>query len=246
MSPHPSAWVIEASVLGTPGVDLTGLDAHLQGCESCRQQQVEAREALGRFQRSVLPRTVDAVVARSGRRRRWFASPWALVPTLALSAALVLLLPRGLEAPSARTRIKGETALSVFAVRQGHVFAVEDGEALQAGDRLRFEVDHPKLPYLLIVSIDAGGNPSVYVPYDGAESVSIEADQRFVSPDSIELDAVPGPERVFVLLSQSPLAASQVEDELRRLRDPKEIRGTHRLAVPAETQLSLLWENRSR
>jgi hypothetical protein len=58
------------------------------------------------------------------------------------------------------------------------------------------------------------------------------------------LDAAPGPERVFALLSREPLDAAQVKRELARVGagGAAAIRGTRLLALSADEQPSVLFE----
>jgi hypothetical protein len=235
---HPSALVLEGFANGTTGLDFGSLPAHLESCRECQRQLEQAREARAEFGKYILPKTREQVVARS-RFRWWSLAPVALVPALGL--ALVMLVPR--PQVDREIRAKGEAAFTTFAERDGAISPVVDGSLLKAGDRLRFALDNPKLPYLLIVSVDAADHRSVYVPFNGRESVEIDPTQRFVSPGSIKLDPVAGPERVFVLLSRTPLPADDVLRQLRTIHGGQAIRETHRLNVEAETQLSLFWEN---
>jgi hypothetical protein len=242
VSRHPSALALEAALQGVEGADVAGVKMHLSECERCQARALELETERAQFERTVLPRTRAAM----GRRVRWVPlrslrwAPFLLAPVAAMLLLLVTPLA-SLRGPDLFR--KSGPSVSVYALRGERVFQVADGEHLRPGDRLRFEVDPAGLPYLLLVSIDAAGHPNVYTPYGGTESLAVEPHSRFVSPGSIELDTVAGPERIFVLLSRAPLFTPEVLNELTRLKDPEAVRQTGRLAVRAEVQLSFLWQN---
>lgn len=239
-APHLSAWLIAAVAQGTSNVP-PGALAHLRNCPDCRHELDLVVAARAEFQTSVLPRTRQQIERRFSRRRRNLWAALALVP--ALGAVLALWLPR--RAGIDDLGIKGDAALRVFVRRSGRVFSPNDGDTLAPGDQLRFEVDPGGLSYLLIVSVDALGHASTYVPYGGEESLAVDPDARFLSPGSIALDSVPGPERLFVLLSRAPLREDAVRPALQDLgrHGPDAIRAARRLPVPADAQLSFLWQN---
>jgi hypothetical protein len=141
-------------------------------------------------------------------------------------------------------RAKGEASLTVFRRHAGTVTALTDGAHVDPGDSLRFTAQPAGHRWLLVASIDAAGRPSVYVPYGGHASASIDPQRPFEDGGSITLDDTRGPERVFALFSDEPIAAA---DATRALADIarggwERIRSTSRLAVAAEFQTSLLLE----
>jgi len=233
---HVSALMLDALALDAlDGATAARVQAHLAGCGACRDQQHAASEQRARFTHDVLPRGVPA-----RRARRW---PWLAVPGLALAAVLALLLlpPRPDRPPE--LAIKGDASWQVFANRDGRTFPVRDGSELAAGDRIRFVVYPARARYLLVVSIDGRGAAMIYYPYGGERSAAVEGD-RVELPGSIELDAAPGPERIYALLSDTPIVASLV---MRHLQDvaaggADAIRGAGSLPVPARAQLSLVFE----
>jgi len=84
---------------------------------------------------------------------------------------------------------------------------------------------------------------SIYHPYGGDRSAAIEGD-RVELADSIELDDAPGPERIYAILSDRPIAADAVRSRLRDVAagGVAAIRGTHTLALPVRAELSLVFE----
>jgi hypothetical protein len=211
--------------------------AHLASCTACRADQ-EAEAALrAQFATRVLSRGLPV------RRPRWW--PWRVVPAIAAAAVLVALWlalrPRA--APAPELAIKGGASWQVFAHRAGQTFPVHDGIELAAGDRIRFVVVPDRAAYLIIASVDGGGAVTIYHPYGGDHSAAIEGD-RVELADSIELDDAPGPERIYALLSDRPIAADAVRSRLRDVAagGVAAIRGTRTLALPVRAELSLVFD----
>jgi hypothetical protein len=207
----------------------------------------EALEARDYFASHVFERTLPAVTRRAltGRWKAWIV-PLALAPALAV--ALVLAVPGrlGLPVPSGHDAygIKGAATLRVFALRDGAVSQVSSGEALAAGDQLRFQIEPAGARYVLIVSVDAQGTVGVYLPFEGTESAVVDGGGTFLSPDSVILDATPGPERVFALFSAKPIRVDTVAPLLETLgrAGPVAIREPRLLPLATEGQVSFLWE----
>jgi hypothetical protein len=133
-------------------------------------------------------------------------------------------------------------SFQVFARRADAVFAVHDGTELAAGDQIRFVVGSGGPEYLLVASVDGSGKPTVYYPYGGDHSGAVTNEPSEL-PGSIVLDAAPGPERVFALITKEPLDAAQVTRALAALgaRGPGAIRTTAAIDIPA-TQASIVFE----
>jgi hypothetical protein len=213
-----------------------GSDAHLASCARCQADADELAAVRAEFR----PRP-DAIVLRAPWRRWW----WMVVPAaVAAALALVYLQPAGLQpaglqpaglqpaglqpaglqpaglrpATTPDLGVKGsEPTLRVFANHAGDVFSVHDGTRLVAGDRIRFVVEPAGMPYVLIASIDSTGAATVYYPYGGIASAAIPPAERSELPGSIILDAAPGPERVFAMFSDAPIASAAVLDQLRQV-----------------------------
>lgn len=232
--PHISQLMLDALALRALDPDREArAHAHLAGCARCRDDARIAAELRQRFTTYVLPRGVPA--ARRPRRA------WLLIP--AFAAALVVIAWRARPAPVAELGIKGAASWQVFANHDGRVFAVHDGTTLAAGDRIRFAVTPAGARYLLVASIDGVGAATIYYPYDGPQSALIEG-ARVEPAGSIELDAAPGPERIYALLSDEPIAADTVTAQLRALAagGADAIRDARPLELPARAQLSLVFE----
>lgn len=218
------------------------VDAHLARCARCREELERAAELRRHFTAHVQPAGLPV------RPRRW---SWLLVPAVATVVLIVAIEPwrrparppRVDEAGIGELGIKGDASWLVFASRGGRVLPVHDGTELAAGDRIRFTVIPGGARYLLVASIDGRGTATIYVPYGGSQSAAIDGDR--VEPEgSIVLDAAPGPERIYALLSDAPIAAERVRAQLREIArgGSDAIRGTSALALPVRAQASLVFE----
>lgn len=243
---HISALVLDELALGALGPDAAAqADAHLEACAACRADRDTAQALREHFTREVLARTSP------GKRRGWLAPrrarwAWLAVPVLA-AAALALVYLRPAPAPPGLApdlAIKGDATWQLFARRDQQTFAVHDGTVLVAGDRVRFVVIPDGARYLLVVSVDGAGAVSTYFPFGGTASASLEPGARLELPDSIVLDSAPGPERVFALFSDEPIAVAAVQDQLRTIAagGARTIRETRTLDAKVRAQTSLVFE----
>jgi hypothetical protein len=235
--PHVSALKLDALALDALDRDAAErVRVHLDGCTACREDQRAAAELRAHFEGRVLPRGLPA--------RRPHRRPWLAVPAFAL-VVLAIALWRWPRPPE--LGIKGDASWQVFANRDGRTFAVRDGTELAAGDRIRFVVLPGGARYILVVSVDGGGAVTIYHPYSGERSAAIDGD-RVELEGSIVLDAAPGPERLYAVLTDEPLAAAAVKAPLGELAasGATAIRAARALPVPARAQLTLMFEKASR
>jgi hypothetical protein len=217
---------------------------HLEACAECRAELESARSLRERFSREVFARTVPRIRTASGWSLPWPTKNW-LLPALAgaFVVAAVLIVPlRSMLEPA--FSVKGDPTLRVFVHRGDRVFQVKESDALQPGDQVRFEVMPAGYPYLLIASVDGAGHANIYLPFGGRESAEISPERALMSPGSIVLDATPGPERVFVLLSKRPLPAAEVASVLETIGrgGATSIRRGGDISVGADAQVSFVWE----
>jgi len=236
MTPQPHVSQLMLDALALRALDRASearVHAHLASCASCRDDARIAAQLRQRFTVHVLPRGVPA---RRRERRAWLWIP-------PLVAALLAIGWCSRPAPVAELGIKGAASWWVFANRDGRVFAVRDGTTLAAGDRIRFTVTPAGARYLLVASIDGRGAATIYYPYGGPQSAIVQAD-RVEPAGSIELDAATGPERIYALLSDEPIAADTVIARLRAVAvgGADAIRGARALELPVRAQLSLVFE----
>jgi hypothetical protein len=233
---HPSLLVIDA--LAARQLDDAEATAHIASCERCRADLEAAEAACARFTRDVFPRTV----ANIRERRRWKLGLAMLAPVLA-AAALAIWFLRPHAPDDDDIRIKGELTFQVFAKRGDAIIPVRDSTRLAPGDQIRFVVGCGTPAYLLVASIDGAGHATIYYPYGGTRSARADAAPTEL-PGSIVLDASPGPERVFALVSDTPLETSDVEHALVELgaHGADAIRGARTLDVPVARQTSVVFE----
>jgi len=240
---HPSSFVIDALAAGKLAeAEAAQARTHVEACARCRGDLAAAEAACAHFTREVLPRTIGNLRPRPSRWRLF--GPALLVPVFAVIALVLWQGRRGGDpALEEDVRIKGALTFQVYANRGEEVIPVRDHTRLAAGDKIRFVVGSGGPAYLLVVSIDGAGNPTVYYPYQGARSGSVTKEPSEL-PGSIVLDAAPGPERVFGLVSVEPLDAAVVMRALAALgaRGPSAIRETRTLDVPATVQASVVFE----
>jgi hypothetical protein len=199
----PSDLELESYLLEPAG---SRLEPHLDACTRCREQLAEMRRVGDEFRREVFPATVDAVVERSGARRR---PRWLLVaaPLSAAAAAAILLAVR---APSSYVGVKGGgLALTVFVDGADGARAAADGQAVPAGAALRFEVRPARTCQLWIVSIDGRGQVSRLFPASGETAASVATAGTL--PGGALLDGRAGPERIYAVCTPSALAFNEVE-----------------------------------
>jgi hypothetical protein len=238
---HLSSFELDSLALGalSPAA-AERAEAHLRGCPRCAVDRDQLAAARARFAQVVLPRTRERVLGRSAtpfwRRSRW----WSLVPAAALAAGLLFFFGKpgarlGPGDPDILTKGGGASA-AIFGQRDGGVFAVHEGERLRAGDAIRFVVAPGGLGYVIVGSADGAGHGTVYYPSDGATaSAAVAPDAKSELPGAVVLDDAPGPERVFVLFSRTPLDAAAVTAALSDLarRGTAAIRATRTLPLPA-------------
>lgn len=157
------------------------------------------REFLARFpdRQSLLSR------GRPSRQPLLFAG----VAAATAVAAVFALAPRD----TIRTK-GGGTAVEMFVERDGVAQRFTD-QPLREGDTLvfRYSTEHR---YLLGVGLEASGAVSSIIVGTDGKSVPIESGQQRVAPTGVRLDDYIGSERIFVLLSDSPLDARRVEQAI--------------------------------
>ena len=245
---HLSALQLDALLMNAlPAGEDAQAKEHLAGCPQCRSECEIALAARDHFQQFVLPRTLDAIQGRA--QRPWWRqvfTPWTLAPAMAVTAAWVLLvyMPHPPQSSTSNLGLKGTAAMQIFANHNGQVFPVRDGATLSAGDQIRFVVTPAGMPYLLVASVDGTGKPAIYFPYQGSQSGRLEDTARMELAGSIVLDAAPGPERVFAIFSKDPIFAAHVQEQLTALgaRGPEAIRAAQHLQIPAQGQISVVFE----
>lgn len=223
-------------------------------CPVCRAALDDARREATAFTRTVGPRTLPVIEARLARWRMvWFASAGLAAVAAVAAVALVWFAGRAITAPGIAPRApmiaaKGDPALHVMARQhtggEDHVFEVQDGAALRPGDAIRFAIDADG-GYLLVVSVDGAGQLSVYHPYGGDRSAPLDAPgHRAVLDGSIVLDDAPGPERIWAVISDRPIAVAELRAQLAAIQagGPSAIRRGVEIRIAGARQASLWFE----
>jgi hypothetical protein len=229
---------------------------HLRECPRCAELERSWRAAHDEFAeqaslRSIEPRSeVKALVAKNSPvpRRILIA---AMVAPIAAGLLLFLLPPKSrvpagenLAAAGSDIVEKGGPNLALVARRGDRVFAVTSREKLRAGDQIRFVLQNATYPFVLIASVDGGGGANIYAPYDAVESARFGPSERLEIPGSIVIDASPGPERVFALLSSRPLRTADVRVALAAIgaRGVGAIRDALHLDIGADAEATVMFE----
>jgi len=224
---------------------------HLEACAECRGHLDSLQRSARHFELHVRARTEERVLAAldrrvpsPSRRRRWELMTLGFVAAAAALLVVARVTPRQPAAADADLRWKGDASLTVFRRHAGAVSILSDGTRVDPGDGLQFTADPAGHHWLLVVSIDAGGHATVYLPYGGSTSAPIDPGRRFQDTGSITLDDTRGPERIFALFSDRPIAADDATRALTEIgrRGAEAIRSTRHLPIAAEVQTSLLLE----
>jgi hypothetical protein len=250
---HVSPAALDAYEMGlTSEAEQASIEAHLGVCGRCADAQRTRKQAAERFLRDVLPRTAAAATARTQSDAAWVKRFVFVALPLAgatLFAFMATTVPREHQAPAplldpgADLGIKG-VGFRVFARRGERVTPVASGARLRAGDAIRFVLEPTGMRYAMVASVDGRGRASVYVPFDGTESVAIDPGARWEAPGSVVLDAAPGPERLFLIVSAQPVSSDVVLDRLRSIgaAGAAGIRSVASLPLNGTAQASLLIE----
>ncbi len=206
----------------------TSAKAHLSACEVCNSRWAEVNEDKQRFEQFVFARTLPKVEAAAQQNLsplgklnlRW------LMPVLGLVtagvAAFVLhaaLAGAGGSNEDPYLGVKGQAPmLEVFAMREaGRPFSVKRGQSLKPKDRIRFVVNPAGAAYVLVASRDGKGAFTVYHPFGATESEKlggVNGPKKVELSSTIELDDTAGPEQLFAVFSDQPVAARDVETAL--------------------------------
>jgi hypothetical protein len=186
---------------------------HLADCADCQTRRAQRAAAQADFERGAA--ALWTRIATQGRERRRRARWWPpVVSLLAVAGAVVLWFGPRLVAPGGERYLgpKGRTPVEIVCRRGDAIFRLAPGDGVAPGDELRFR----PLPvwsearFIQIGSVDGTGRyTSFYPPGRDAPSVRVPDDASALE-GSIRLDAAPGPERLFVVLSPAPVSETAV------------------------------------
>jgi hypothetical protein len=211
----PSQFALDDQALHGGGSAVT---AHVQTCARCQAIMAERAAHLARFHDGSA--TLWTRIAANGqerrRRRRWrrvFVQLPALVAGLGAVALLIVgARPFHRSAPSSYVAPKGGAPVEIVCRRGETSFVLAPGDEVAPGDSLRFRPlpVWPDARLIHIGSVDGTGRYTPFYPSAaGATSVAIP-DRGQPLEGSITLDAAPGPERLFVVLSATPVRETDV------------------------------------
>lgn len=213
--------------------------AHVEKCEDCRGRLTELEADKQRFTQYVFPRTLPKLEERlrpqswvDALRAKWkFALPLAgLVATAALLVVVAPVAEVQLQEPYYGTK-GGEARLDVVALHGERQVAVGNDTVLAAGDRIRFLVEPGEARFLLVASRDGQGNVTVYFPYEGEVSASLQQAGFQELPGSIELDQVEGREKLFAVFSDAPVRAEDVRTSIEAGEDLRTLPGVREVVA---------------
>lgn len=105
--------------------------------------------------------------------------------------------------------LKGDARIAMEVVAQRASegqFPVKAGAVLKPGDKIQFIVNPGSAKYVLIGSRDGSGAFTVYHPFGGDKSASIDRGSHQL-PGAVELDAVAGTETLVAVFSNEPVDA---------------------------------------
>ena len=224
------------------------VDRHLGECRRCRTRFDERARAVADFETGGLAATSWAHIAAAGRaaatrsrrpahgRPRWRWLGWSGVLAGAAAGAAALLVAadnrdQGHPTPPYVAPKGGAVPVEVLCRRGDRTFVLAGDEAVAPGDRLRFRprTTRPDAAFIQIGSVDGSGDYAPFYPAaDRDESVPLPPAGQALD-GAIALDAAPGPERVFVVVSSRPLPVSEVRRAAlagaARLTNPDQIDG---------------------
>jgi hypothetical protein len=191
---------------------------HLGTCTTCQSRCEQRRQFEGEFEQTLAGPFWRAVVRAQGQRRRRRFLWMGLPPILAVAGALVFVVGRAdVRPPKDDVLAKGPPSLEIHCRRDGRAFALTASDPVQAGDELRFVPRSlsGQARYVQVASIDGTGAYTPFYPaeLEGRSSPLPLAGQPLAG--SIRLDDAPGPERLFVVFSATPLPAVAVRTAAR-------------------------------
>ncbi len=182
-----------------------------------RARLEENQQAMDKFRREVMPKTLPTVEKRLLRSSK---SPlfWA-VPLLAAAGALLIMLQidNGSNSPleEAGLRAKGDPIIQIFAKRGQKQFLVKEGQNLRQNDVLKFVVQPVDFQHVLVFGL-SGTDVETWAPFNGKESLSIAGKSEIT--DTVILDDATGSETVVAVFSEQPLKAADWTKQVTELK----------------------------
>ena len=167
--------------------------SHLRQCPACSDRL----RALEQEPELLPPPATNLAVAAPTPLRKARASSIAAVTGLAALAAGVVVFLQA-RSPETGLRTKGDVQLEVVVRRpDGHSEAVMPGDAVAAGDVVRFVVSADG-GFAFVIGLDAAGAVTPYFPTAGVPA-PLPPGRSQALPGSVVLDATLGAERFLLL-----------------------------------------------
>lgn len=202
---HPSQLALDRLRLQEPGTEM--IRAHVDSCAVCQARLKAGDEKDVAYNASVFVGKEAHAVAKRARQTPW---PVRAAAGLAVAAGLALVVVPMLREGNDGERTKGNTPeLMVYRHRQGRVEKVQEGEVLSAGDALRFEVSLPHEASVVVLGVDGAGTVTPYSPLTGVGAT--RGAGKHLLPETMQLDAVPGEERVLAFVCDKPVSVEQAK-----------------------------------
>jgi hypothetical protein len=209
-----------------------GTAAHVEGCARCQARLAGRAAASAHFDDAIAAPLWTRVEARAAeqrrqRRRITFVRWSALTGALGALAVAVVVGRTGRDtaAPAGYVGTKGQPApVEIFCRRSGASSLLAPGNHVEPRDELRFRPRPVRADarFIQIGSVDGTGRYTPFYPsVAGAPSVALPANGQALD-GAIRIDDAPGPERLFVVLSATPLSEAAV----RRVAEPGAASGT--------------------
>lgn len=192
MSPHLSDLRIDELLADELASDeAVAATAHLDDCERCRgrRRELSADRAVFRSALPALP------------RRRWVGT--AALAAVAAAAGVAIVL----RDPAREIRSKGGARLGLVVVHGEAMWRGGQGERTHPGDTLSYVVTTAEPAYVAVVSRDAAGRVTTYVP---PERVAAGRDVQLSL--ATVLDDALGAERLYGVFCAEPIAEAALRD----------------------------------
>jgi hypothetical protein len=202
---------------------------HLAGCARCKARHIQIERDRAQFldrYPSFAPRTAvpapstplgERSATRPRRRGAWLGGALAAAALLALGVGN---LGRERELGEGDgTRSKGTFALTFFVKHGDAVLAGSDGQSVAPGDQLRFAITSSAPGHLAIFSLDGAGVASVYHPSGATRARPLAVSSNTPLDTAVELDAVPGRERIIAISCPEPFELEPLRARLESERE---------------------------
>ena len=210
MSPHLSELAMDRLVAlsATPEASADA-ETHLRECEQCRVRLRTIEAAHGALANRALPSFVTAPKAAPKRELpRW------LLPLVAGASAVAVVVagsPKVTDTSTESIRTKGNIGfVEVFVQRGGVGDAVPLEGSVAPGDVLQWVASLREPRFVAIVGTDGTGTTAIYYP-PGDVMAQVAAGEKLALESSLTMDAVPGVERLRVVMCREAKPLSEVK-----------------------------------